>query len=178
MERRFELPDGLGTFSIWLDSNLTRKDSGLSHSCTKCDDLLRQSRSMKDWAIVAPSLFGMMDTSKDSLFAFNWSINKYSPADCDSAQTVQDWFKFELHSRRIESPSYVPVDSGIIQLNGTQWAFILSSDSISAHNDMLQCYTRTHGRGMYIHWQRIAPTTVSFDFGSYARRQLATAKFD
>ena len=178
VERRFELPDSLGTFSIWLDSNLTRMDSGLSHSCTKCDDLLRQSQGMKDWAIVAPSLFGTMDPSKDSLFAFTWSINRYSPADCDSAQTVQDWFKFELWSRRLECRSCAPVDSGIVQVGGTQWAFIQYSDSISAHNDILMCYTRTHGRGMYIHWQRIAPTTVSFDFGSYALRQLATAKFD
>jgi hypothetical protein len=177
VERRFEMPDSLGTFWIQLDSNLTRMDSGIVHSDYKCGDLLQQQYTMRDWAQIVVSPFGAMD-AKDSLFYFTWSIDLHSPPECDSALTLPEWMRSELRSRRQECTVCAPVDSGIVELNGTQWAFIQYSDKRTTPNDILICYTRTHGRGMNVSWQRLAPSAITFDFGAYARRQLETARLD
>lgn len=178
VERRFDLPDSLGTFVIRLDSNLIQLDSSICHSDYKCGDQLCQLYSMRSWpATIFPPLTGL-NISKDSMFRFTWSTDLYSPSLCDSAQTVHEWLKNELRSLRLESPSCSPVDSGIVMANGTPWAFIQTSNNISVHNNALMCYTRKQGRAVKLTWRRLALSEAQFDFGSYARPQLATARFE
>lgn len=178
VERRFEMPDNLGTFVILLDSNLIQVDRGIRHSDYKCGDQLYQLHSMRSWPDSFPPPLTGLDVTKDSMFVFAWAADFYSPSLCDSAQTNHEWLTNVLRMRHMEYPNCVPVDTGIVMVNGTPWAIIHTSDSISVHNDAFSCYTRRNGRAVQFSWRRIAQSEARFDFGAYVRPQMATARFE
>jgi len=108
----------------------------------------------------------------------------YSPEDCDDLHSAEDgqtaaeeWLAGTIRGHQTENTMWSLINHGLKDVHGVQWAYLITSDSITMHNNAFQCFTSRSGRGIFMTWQRVAPTPVTFDFGASARRQLETTKF-
>jgi hypothetical protein len=183
VERRFELPDSLGTLAVQLDTNLSSTGQWIHASDYRCGREQVQGYAHGNWPIYRDTSY--ITLFPDSLFQFTLRYTLYSPKECGwtlsthgEQSFAEEWLSHTLRMRHQESLTWKPIDQGLMEINGVQWAFIQMSDSTSLHNDEFACVTSHSGRGMKMTWQRVAPSAITFDFGAYARRQFETARFD
>ena len=175
MERRFELPEGLGVLSIMLDSNLSQRDHWSARSDYKCSEKTVDYSAFTDWPIARTK--GVFNR-RDSMFQFFLSVDAFAMEKCDSAVVPRYWYPRRIYELKTESPSRVFFSSGLIKIHGVDWAFIYTSDSLDVFKDHFLGYTVKSGRAVELEWHRIAPSRAAFNFEAYSRRQLATARFD
>lgn len=179
IERCFDLPDSVGTLSIRLDSNLTQVGRWKHPSDFKCGAQWVECYSYKNWPMYQDTSY--MSPSVDSLFQFTLRYSYYSLEECDRQNEylpTEEILASTLRGGQLENPRWNPIDHGLIVVHGIEWGYVYSSDSTALRNDVFQCFTNLSGRGIFMTWQRVATTPVTFDFGACARRQLETARFD
>lgn len=183
VERCLDLPNGLGSLYIELDSNLTHAGRWQHASDYKCGREWVKCYSYTDWPVHRDTDY--FNSFPDSLFQFTLRYSVYSPLECgwqpsegDERLIVQEMLEGYMKMRQQENLTWRPVDHGLFQIHGVQWGFICTSDSLPLGNDALECFTYRSGRSISMLWQRVAPSPVAFDFERYAMSQLATARFE
>ena len=182
VEHCFDLPDPMGTLSIELDTNLSQAASWKHFSDHKCGAEWVEGLAFAHWPVYCDKdYFGPLP---DSLFQFTLRYPFYDPIECGSPLHIgieradlEKWLTQYLLARQIENSTWKPVDHGILEMGGLPWGFIQTSRINGMHNDEFLCVTHIQGRDVFLLWQRIAPSAVSFDFGRYARQQLETVGF-
>lgn len=182
VEHCFNLPDQMGTLSIELDTNLSQAASWKHSSDYKCGAEWVEGLAFAHWPLHCDEDY--FSPLPDSVFQFTMRYPFYDPIECGSPldvgnerAAVQEWLTQYVHTRQIENTTWKPVDYGVLEVGGLPWGFIQTSRINDMHNDQFQCFTHIQGRNVSLLWQRVAPSAVPFDFGSYARQQLETVRF-
>lgn len=168
--QRVQLPDGLGTLSVRMDTNLIPAGHWVYPSDHTCGPELVWGFGRSGWPRVRDTSY--FTPSPDSLFHFTVRVSPLSLEKCDSALSASEW----LDTHLIEIPHPGPTAHGFIEKGGTTWSFIFQSNQYSGiYHDRFEGYREYLGRAVLLRWERIAPSAPSHDLGLDWRSQFETA---
>jgi hypothetical protein len=172
VERSVELPDGLGTLQIRLDSNLFPTGHWVHRSDYTCGREFVWGYSHTDWPIVKDTSY--ITPIPDSLFHLVVRVSPCSLEKCNSALDAKAWLNSRLFFEQIERPKQSTASHGTIDTGDAHWSFWCSSQCTGLFVDLFEGYREYKGRAILFRWQRIAASPPSFEFETYCRTQLKT----